>query len=173
MKIVKINDIYIDQLRRIFPHIMFNKNNGGLYGRKYIGVLFKINNLNYYAPLSSPKYNDFIDKNNCEHIIKIYQFKHNRKRIIGKIMLNCMIPVPKKFVETLTISEISNFKYKDLLINEINFINRNQKYIINKAKQLYFIKNERNISNKKLIKLLLPYKEIENYILKHYKILDI
>jgi len=165
MKIVKIKDKYINQLYKVFPHVMLNKNEGGRYGRKYIGVLFKINNFNYYAPLSSPKSKDYIKTFNNLYTIKIILNKNGRNIFYGKIMLNCMIPVPMKYVELISIEKIKEYKYKDLLKNELTFINKNQKFIRRMSKKLYEIK----INNNKdipFIKMLLPYKEIENYINK-------
>ena len=59
MRIVQIDDDYIEKLREHFPSVMDEKISFRTHKRKYIGILFRINDLNYYAPLSSPKKNDF------------------------------------------------------------------------------------------------------------------
>ena len=54
MKIVEINDKYINYLKMYFSnYLLDNKEDKRYHNRKYIGVVFKIDNLNYFEPLSS------------------------------------------------------------------------------------------------------------------------
>ena len=53
LEIVKIDPNYCDYLRKFDSKIYYNKYQKE--NRPFIGVLFKIKNMNYFAPLSSPK----------------------------------------------------------------------------------------------------------------------
>lgn len=53
LKIVKVDSKYCDYLRRYDNKVVYNKFDKEL--RPFIGVLFKIDNIEYFAPLSSPK----------------------------------------------------------------------------------------------------------------------
>lgn len=53
VKIVTVNSDYCNFLRQYEPLIPFNYNEKE--NRPYVGVLFKVNDCNYFAPLSSPK----------------------------------------------------------------------------------------------------------------------
>ena len=53
LKIVKIDTVYCDYLRQYDKRVSYNMGTKEL--RPFIGVHFKINELEYFAPLSSPK----------------------------------------------------------------------------------------------------------------------
>ena len=61
-----------------------------------------------------------------------------------------MIPVKNKYIIDLDINSVEDVKYKMLLINQYNYINRNSERLINKAKNLYnlIINNRANIKLK-------------------------
>ena len=53
LKIVKVETDYCDYLRKYDRRVAYNMADKEL--RPFIGILFKINKLEYFAPLSSPK----------------------------------------------------------------------------------------------------------------------
>ena len=53
LKIVKVNTNYCDYWRRFDNKVSYNKHEKEL--RPFIGILFSIENYEYFAPLSSPK----------------------------------------------------------------------------------------------------------------------
>ncbi len=53
LKIYYLDDDYINYLRKFDNKVAYNKNST----RSYVGVVYTINELNYFAPLSSPKPN--------------------------------------------------------------------------------------------------------------------
>ncbi len=60
MKIVEISDKYIEYLRKYFPNTtMDSKQHHRSHKRKYLGILFEIHGIPYYAPFSSPKKKDY------------------------------------------------------------------------------------------------------------------
>ena len=73
LKIVKVNTKYCDYLRKFDNKISYNKEEKEL--RPFIGILFKIANYEYFAPLCSPKPKHKTMKNTIDFciIIKNYQ----------------------------------------------------------------------------------------------------
>ena len=55
IKLYEVNADYIDYLSAYAPHLFQNKKPGQKNERKYIGIVFQINGLDYFAPLSSFK----------------------------------------------------------------------------------------------------------------------
>lgn len=55
IKIYEVNLGYIDYLVPYAPHLFHNKQIGQHNERKYVGIVLDINNMKYFAPLSSFK----------------------------------------------------------------------------------------------------------------------
>ena len=143
--------------------------------RKYIGVLFTINGFCYYAPLSSPKRKDFnsngtIKKNDLLSLKIIKKESDGKQSLLGTIRLLNMIPVPMKYVIGYSVENETDKKYQGIVADELLWIRKNQSFIIKKAKQLYnFKKNEaklRNEKNAKVYDAILPFIEIEDYLIQ-------
>lgn len=177
MKIVQIDDCYIEELAKQFPHVMFSKRFHRTHTRKYVGVVFSVDEHNYYVPFSSPKKSDYTQ----EGVIKTDDLFCARmveddgvgdKKLLGTLRFNNMIPVPMLFVEGYSIDNESDLKYADVLAAEWKWINKNQEYICEKAKKIYAFKNNepkrRNKFNGGRYDAILPFKEIEQYIKEKY-----
>lgn len=137
LKIVRINPEYCDYLRRYDNKVAYNKNEKEL--RPFIGILFKIDNFEYFAPLSSPKLKHKKMKNTLD-FLKI------KDGDLGAVNFNNMIPVNKNNYslvdlnkETLTISEL---KYQKLLREQLAWLNANYQQVKNKSFKLYQLYNE-------------------------------
>lgn len=177
MKIVQIDDAFIDDLVRKFPHVMFSKRFHRTHTRKYVGVVFTMNNLNYYVPFSSPKKDDYTPNGviRTDNLFCARMVEDNgvgEKKLLGTLRFNNMIPVPMIFVEGYSIENEKDIKYADVLIAEWKWINKNQEYICEKAKMIYEFKNgeseRKNQSNAGRYNAVLPFKEIEEYIISKY-----
>lgn len=111
--------------------------------RKYIGVVLKINDFYYFAPLSSFKEKHKKMKNTID-FIKIKE--------LAVINLNNMFPVPLKEVEYYDISLEKDIAYKNLLQTEYRFVKKNQEDICKKAFNVYKHKiqngNKTNLSKR-------------------------
>lgn len=173
MKIVQVNDDYIDLLTKEFPNVMDSKRFHRSHTRKYIGIIFTIGKFNYYAPFSSPKSGDYnadgtIKKNNIFSIKMTKDDSHGSKTLLGTIKFNNMIPVPMTFVEGYSINDEDDKKYKDVVKDEFECINKNQTLIIKTAKTIYNFKlhekENRKDSNAKQYDAILPFKEIEDFL---------
>lgn len=116
------------------PDIEYETNN------KFVtGILLSINNCEYYAPVSS-----FKIKQRTNFIIK-----DKDKKAISSVRFSFMFPVPKKLKnKLLNIKDFSKQtrEYRNLLIKELNYVNKNSDKILQMAQDIY----ERRIKNQKL-----------------------
>lgn len=85
IKLYEINSRYIDYLVPFAPHLFRNKKQNQQNERKYIGVVFHINGLDYFAPLSSFKPKHTQMKEGVD-FLKLKNY--------AVINLNNMFPVP-------------------------------------------------------------------------------
>ena len=137
LKIVRIDSDYCDYLRKYDNKIVYNKYEKEL--RPFIGVLFKIDNFEYFAPLSSPKLKHKFMKNTID-FLKIKDGE------LGAVNFNNMIPVTEKnyFLIDLNkrITNIEDLKYQRMLRQQLNWLNTNYKQVENKSFKLYKLYNE-------------------------------
>ena len=93
--------------------------------RPFIGIILKINDINYFAPLSSPKEKHKKMKNNIDFL------KINNGRD-GVINLNNMIPIPYQYYYKIDINEEikKDKKYGLILKYQIIWCNKNLEKII-------------------------------------------
>ena len=176
MRIVQINDDYIKILRNQFPRIMDEKRFHRSHTRKYVGVIFSVGSFNYYAPFSSPKEKDLkadgsIKKNSIFSIYMTKDGENGSRVLLGTIKLINMIPIPMKYVEGYSIDNELDAAYKDIVSDEFKWISENQGKITKKARQLYNFKNNekfmKNAENAKVYDAILPFKEIEQYLVEN------
>ncbi len=128
MKFYNIKDEYIRYLRQYDSKIAENKNQT----RPYVGVVFKINDIKYYAPFSSPKPKHLKMKNSID-------FRKINNGLYGAINFNNMIPVPDDALIPINIEKIPNNQYKRLLQNQYVSIRSVQAQIKKTAYNLHTI----------------------------------
>lgn len=136
LKIVRVNSDYCDYLRKYDNKVSYNKFEKEL--RPFIGILFKIDKCEYFAPLSSPKPKHKKMKNTVD----FFKIKNGE---LGAVNFNNMIPVTEGnytlvdlHKETLTLSEL---KYQRLLIQQLAWLNSNYHQVKNKSFKLYQLYN--------------------------------
>lgn len=132
LKLVRIGKEYCDYLRTFDERVPYNFNNKEI--RPFVGVLFKVNNCKYFAPLSSPKPKHLKIKNKLD-FLRLDGGK------LGAINFNNMIPVQDNNVliinlDTETLNE-SEEKYRKLLKKQIYWLNRNSEKVFGRAEKLY------------------------------------
>lgn len=141
-KIVKINSKYCDFLRKYDEKVPYNKGNKEL--RPFIGVLFEINNIEYFAPLSSPKLKHKILKNTID-LLKI------KDGIYGVVNFNNMIPVTSINYKEFNLNKKSNDKNEinrlNLLKNQLRWLTLNKKEVLTKSKLLYNLYKNNKLPN--------------------------
>lgn len=130
--LVTVNSRYCDYLRQYDYRVSYNANEKEL--RPFVGVLFEIEDIKYFAPLSSPKQKHLKMKNN----IDFYKIDGGK---LGAINFNNMIPIPEKeytYVDTNAISLTTTEKqYKELLKDQLRWLNRYGQALREKAQTLY------------------------------------
>ena len=141
LKIVRVDSDYCDYLRKFDNKVSYNKNEKEL--RPFIGILFTIEQCEYFAPLSSPKPKHKTMKNTVDFI----KIKNGE---LGAVNFNNMIPVKKENYtlvdlnkETLTNSEK---KYQKLLSEQLVWLNSNYNQVKNKSFKLYTLYNSGKLS---------------------------
>lgn len=131
-KLVKVDSKYCDFLRKYDDKISYNKSSKET--RPFIGVLFKIKECEYFAPLSSPKEKHKKMKNSIDFI----KLKNGD---LGAINFNNMIPVKNSNYKIVNLKEkvisIKETKYRSLLKEQLSWLNENYVQIKNKSFKLY------------------------------------
>ena len=135
--------------------------------RPFIGIVFKVNNKEYFAPLSSPKEKHKRMKTNIDF------FKIDKGNL-GIINFNNMIPVinndicrNKLDLEMLSKSlNTDDIKYFRLLKNQLKYCEKNKNIILAKAEKIYniFTKNFEDLSEsqKKIYRRVNNFKVLES-----------
>ncbi len=136
----EVDDEYIEYLSLYDEKIMNAKIRERKFKRKYIGILFEINNVLYIAPLSSYKEKHKKMKERID-FIKIGD--------MSVINLNNMFPVNEKNIKRVEIEKEKDINYKQLLRNEYNLCIPKFKKIIKNANALY----------KQVVKYNMPIRE--------------
>lgn len=134
-----ISDNYIDYLRAIDPRVMANKKES----RPYVVLGLTINNLEYYIPLSSPKYDATGFKRPLLYK-KLYYLMDRQKadgttEHLGSLLFGNMIPVPLTEVNYIDFKELfrTDPDYAVLLTKQFDLIKQNLETIIDQANQVY------------------------------------
>ena len=139
-KLVKIDYKYCDYLRKYDSRVMYN--NGKKELRPFVGVLFIINECEYFAPLTSPKIKHLKMKNTIDFM----KIDHG---ILGAINFNNMIPVWKRNYKIIDINKDLNDdkKYQKLLSEQLSWLNSNNIQVRNKSYKLYSAYKNNKLSN--------------------------
>lgn len=71
-----------------------------------------------------------------------------------------MLPIPKRYLEEINILQIKDQKYKNMLINQIRWIELNELRICNRARNLYYLISNGH-ANKELLNRCCNFKLLE------------
>lgn len=130
MELYKVDSQYCNYLHYYEPKIPYIENDKE--NRPFIGVVLNVSGKNFFAPLTSPKKKHLIMKD-MQDFLKIDNGR------LGGINLNNMIPIPRRYIEKIEISTLKDIKYKNMLKNQIRWINQNELRIHNRARNLYYL----------------------------------
>ena len=144
MKIYEIDKEYINYLHSFDSRVEKSTAEHYKFSRKYLGVVLNVNNFKYFAPLSSTKsHKDFFPDGKIRpSVIPLIRITHINKdesiSLLGKIQLNNMIPVINdNIIKVYDLNKEKDIKYKNMVLNQIEFINKNEKLITKNANILY------------------------------------
>lgn len=59
LELYEVSEEYISYLRTFDNYVLSSKDGNRTHTRKYLGVVLRINDYNYYVPLCSPKHTDY------------------------------------------------------------------------------------------------------------------
>lgn len=138
MKVYRLDTNYSNYLNHFEPKISINKN--GKENRPFLGVVLTVHNINFFAPLTSPKAKHLTMKN-TQDFLKIDD------GFLGGINLNNMIPIPRIALQEINISQIQDIKYRQMLYKQLNWVKNNQERINNRAKNLYYLVIQKKATN--------------------------
>lgn len=132
LMLVRLDTKYCDYLRQFDNKVPYN------YGKKelrpFVGVLFKVSDFMYFAPLSSPKKKHLSIKSNLDF------FKLDSGKL-GAINFNNMLPVSEKNIIKLDLEKACTNKaeenYLKLLKEQLFWLNRNHEHLYKRSKKLY------------------------------------
>lgn len=122
LKIYEIDKKYLSYISTFSDHVFYLKTDKS--NRKYIGVILEIDNIKYFAPLSSfkPKHKKMSEG---VDFIKIKDY--------SVININNMIPVPEGCYHLVDVNGEKDVHYKFLLQAEAREINRQKNRIVKNA----------------------------------------
>lgn len=125
-KFYHIQEKYINYLHSIDNRVQMNKGEH----RPYVGVVLSVNGMSYYVPLESPKPNHA----NLKSGGPVLKLDNGRLGIMG---FNNMIPVVPACLLPFDFKDIQDEKYKMLLINQLNYCEKNAELIVHRAEVTY------------------------------------
>lgn len=175
MKRLRIYTIDVDYLKYLFDideRVMYWEGNTYQTDRKYLGVVLKINDFEYFAPLSSPKATDYFYKKGIKYIkkntIPIIRLVTDKGQLLGKVKLNNMIPVKSENITLYDINAEPDKKYKALVIKEMICIRKSKNEITKNALVLYNQKSN-GYENVSYLNETLDFKVLEDACLNYEK----
>ncbi len=137
LKIYYLDENYINYLRKFDSRVAYNKK----MTRPYIGVVYTLNGLNYFAPLSSPKPKHLKMSDKAIDIFKI------RNGELGIININNMISTPIECI-TEVLPTITDEEYKTLVKDQTTFINNHKKDLFTKIRYFTLQYDKGNLPEK-------------------------
>lgn len=173
MKIYEIDKKYLDLLRTVDNKVANTDGKDYVFSKKYVGVILNLNNVEYFAPLSSTKTNkDYTEDGKIKpSIIPIIRLigknnKTNKEYLLGKIQLSNMIPIAdKSIVSIYNLKNEKDLKYKNMVKKQIEIINKNIDLIKTNAEILY-IEKSKNL-NKGYVQNTVDFKSLEKKAIEY------
>ncbi len=134
LSLYKVDELYNQKLQELDSRVMDLSNKKS--SRPFVGILIKIDEINYVAPLSSPKSKHKKMKNSLD-------FMKIDSGTLGIINFNNKIPVKVEYLikidpSNIITAKIDEINYVNLLNKQLSWINKkvNEEKIIKKAIKL-------------------------------------
>lgn len=166
VSIYTVSSDYINFLRSIDSRVLENEKNFGNI-RKYVGVLFKIDNYDYFVPLSSPKPSDYVCidgiktiRHSVVPIYRIIECSEDKINFLGKLKFSSMIPVPPSQLTLLDITSLTE-DYKTLIFNQIRHIRKKITILQNRHAKVIYNQKKANYPNINYLNDTVDFKKLE------------
>lgn len=127
-----VKPTYVQYLKTIdsrVPDVQYAKRNKFL-----CGVVFDVNGKQYFSPVSS-----FNKQQRTNFIIE-----DKNGKAVGSLRLSFMLPIPREQLSHYVISQEPDPKYRTLLTQELDYIQKHEPKIKQKAAEVYAIGNNPN-----------------------------
>lgn len=131
IRFYRVDDNYIHFLKEIDLRIRDPKDNK----RAYVGVILRIDEIDFLAPLTSYKEKQDRIRSSSLTIFKLHE-KNNPENKLGMIQIGYMFPVLSSVVSEIDYSDQEK-KYNRLLATQYEFIRSEQDRIRERARRLY------------------------------------
>lgn len=142
LKIVRVDSNYCDYLRQFDSRVPYNNEKKEL--RPFVGILFNVNECEYFAPLSSPKPKHKNMSNGID-FLKIADGD------LGAVNFNNMIPVESNNYWLVDLNreyeELSEQKYYILLSKQLEWLDSNYDKVKKKSSKLYHLYTNNKLPN--------------------------
>jgi hypothetical protein len=176
MKFFYVNEKYVDFLRKHDKNVMWLKHPRYKNEKFVIGVVFKFNDINYYAPISSIKDHQIsVDEYSLTDFYSGLSFpiilnNHGKDEIVASIKFNYMFPVHHKDFRGVYTKDFDNITYKYYVDNQYSYCLKFQEAIKQQAANVY---NKATTNFEEYDKYCLKYKLLEDkyaeWLLHHQK----
>lgn len=160
MKFYTVDTNYLNKLREIDNRVPLNKEFVGdkKKSRPYIGVMLKVDGIEYLVPLTSQT------KRKASYVN--YPIRDKESKKIAFLMINNMLPVPEKYRTELNMEGklATDPQYYDLLLNEINYLRPKKTTIMKRCEDVRAVKvkgENRATIGERVSKYCLPLDKLE------------
>lgn len=140
-KIIRVEPNYIKYLRKYDNKVQMNDELLKKDTKPFIGIVFNINNCDYFVPISSytadkTKYLKMFNhyKETGFKSLDMVFIEDNKKKLLAVLNLNNMIPIAENSKIDFN---INLDKDKSLLIKELKYCNNNKEEIIRSCNRIY------------------------------------
>ena len=149
----EVDQAYVDELKAVDP--LIPNVNYSTHGKFMCGILFSINGLDYFAPISSFKKSQRTN----------FLIKNRRGQVVGSVRFSFMFPIVELKRHVKDFSQ-EDEKRRNLLIEELEYCNKHARRIHAKAKHVY--DTVTSGSNPALQKVCCDFRKLEQYVSEHY-----
>ena len=132
IKLVRVDQDYIKELRKVDNNVQINSTEMNKETKPFLGVLFQVDWMEYFVPLSSPK----AKHNNMSNTIDFHKIYGENGKLRAVLNFNNMVPVVPALYEVI---DINNDKDKYVLLEEYRYC-KGKEELLRKKAELYYQK---------------------------------
>jgi protein AbiQ len=174
LKLYEIDMKYVRDLAKADDNVMSVSPQLNKSSRPFVGILVLVNGHKYCVPLSSPK-PKFENKKNSVDFMKILDETRKNENganvSIGALNFNNMLPVAECFLAEINVKIRKNdtprtINHKKLLTKQLDWCQKNETEILNKANKLYRLVTQYPEQNRHLTRRCCDFKKLETVLEK-------
>ena len=132
--LIKVKEDYIEYLRKYDSKVQINSSDAKKDNKPFVGVLFEIDKIEYFVPISSNKkdklykmFDTYVETNKKPiDMFFIEEIQNGKRTLLSVLNLNNMIPINEKAKITYNIEDDKDYS---LLVKEIAYCNKHREEI--------------------------------------------